>query len=118
MNDAETAQVSFWVYVLKCADGLYYTGHTDNLEHRIAQHYSGAMGGFTSHRRPVQLEWTQEFPSRLEAIETELRVKKWSRAKKEALFSSEWDALSQLSRPPTERNSVSTSLDTNGKIRT
>jgi predicted GIY-YIG superfamily endonuclease len=33
--------MSFWVYILRCADGSYYAGHTDNLDVRIAQHQAG-----------------------------------------------------------------------------
>jgi predicted GIY-YIG superfamily endonuclease len=35
----------FWTYILKCADGSYYTGHTDELDKRVAQHQSGAIPG-------------------------------------------------------------------------
>ena len=102
----------FWCYILRCVDGSYYTGHSDDLERRIAQHTSGETGGYTATRRPVHLIWAEEFPTRDEALESELRAKKWSRAKKEALARSDWAALSHFARPPRER--VSTSLDTNG----
>jgi len=49
--------MSFWVYILRCADGSYYTGHTDNLEQRIGQHNAGAIEGYTHSRRPVTLMW-------------------------------------------------------------
>ncbi|NMW31331.1 GIY-YIG nuclease family protein [Altererythrobacter sp. RZ02] len=106
--------MAFWCYILKCSDGKYYTGHTDNLERRLAQHQSGQYGGFTSKRLPVELFWTQEFATRYEALESELVVKKWSRAKKEALAAQDWDRLSWLAKPPTDR--VSTALDTNGEV--
>jgi len=38
----------FWVYILHCADNSYYTGHTDNLETRIAEHTLGNIDGYTS----------------------------------------------------------------------
>ena len=104
--------MAFWTYILKCADGLYYTGHTDNLERRLGEHQVGGYCNFTSRRLPVSLIWAQEFSTRVEALECELRVKKWSRAKKEALAEANWDKLSYFSKPPSER--VSTSLDTNG----
>ncbi|OBX18390.1 excinuclease ABC subunit C [Erythrobacter sp. QSSC1-22B] len=102
----------FWCYMLKCADGKYYTGHTDDLERRIAQHQYGGYCDFTSRRLPVTFVWCQEFTTRAEALESELRVKKWSRAKKEALAAGDWQRVSHFARPPGER--VSTSLDTNG----
>ena len=40
--------MSFWVYILRCADGSYYTGHTDNLDERIAKHQAGEIEGYTS----------------------------------------------------------------------
>ena len=104
--------MAFWCYILRCADGKYYTGHTDDLERRIAQHHVGGFCDFTSRRRPVELIWAGEFVTRIEALESEFRVKKWSRAKKVALAASDWARLSHFARPPHER--VSTSLDTNG----
>ena len=104
--------MAFWCYILRCADGKYYTGHTDDLERRIAEHQFGGFCDFTSRRRPVELIWAGEFVTRIEALESEFRVKKWSRAKKEALAAGNWARLSHFARPPRER--VSTSLDTNG----
>ena len=99
-------------YILKCRDGKFYTGHTDDLDRRVAKHRQGGYCEFTSRRLPVSLEWAQDFPSRAEALEAELRIKKWSRAKKNALIAGDWADLSYFARPPHER--VSTSLDTNG----
>ena len=104
--------MAFWTYMLKCADGSYYTGQTDNLEHRFAQHQTGGLCDYTARRRPVRLVWSQEFPTRLEALEAERRIKPWSRAKKEALVRGDWTTVSYFARPPKER--PSTSLGTNG----
>ena len=104
--------MAFWCYILRCADGKYYTGHTDDLERRIAEHMHGGYCDFTSRRLPVELIWAADFPTRAEALSSELRVKKWSWAKKEALAAGDWKRLSHFARPPRER--VSTSLDTNG----
>jgi predicted GIY-YIG superfamily endonuclease len=104
--------MAFWCYILRCADGKYYTGHTDDLERRIAEHFHGGHCSFTSRRRPVELVWAAEFPTRYEALESEIQVGKWSRAKKEALIASDWKRLSHFSRPPRER--VSSWRDTPG----
>ncbi|WP_082472565.1 TrmH family RNA methyltransferase [Sphingomonas sp. Leaf357] len=105
--------MTFWTYILRCSDGSYYTGHTDNLERRIGQHQAGEIEGYTQSRRPVILMWSQDFGSRIEALETEHQVKDWSRKKKEALFRGDWAALSAAARkPPTapvSRYGVSTS---------
>jgi len=65
--------MAFWAYILRCTDGRYYTGHTDNLEARLAQHQAGGFCNFTSRRRPIQLVWSQEFSTRIEALEAERR---------------------------------------------
>lgn len=104
----------FWCYMLRCADGKYYTGHTDDLERRIAEHLHGSYCDFTSRRLPVTFVWSQEFTTRTEALESELRVKKWSRTKKEALAAGDWERVSHFARPRGQR--VSTSLDTNGEV--
>ena len=110
--------MAFWAYILRCADGRYYTGHTDALDRRIAEHQTGGFCLFTSQRLPVELVWAQDFPTRIEALEAERRIKPWSRAKKEALIGQDWTALKFFSRPPGERSSLpqcpSTSLGTNG----
>jgi putative endonuclease len=85
----------FWVYLLKCADQSYYTGHTDNLENRLTQHHHRDIPGcFTATRLPVQLVFTQEFATRVEALASERQIKGWSRKKKEAFIKGNWEALS------------------------
>jgi predicted GIY-YIG superfamily endonuclease len=105
--------VHFWVYILRCSDGSYYTGHTDSLEQRIGQHQAGLGGDWTRRRRPVELVWCEVVPSRQEAYEAERRIKPWSRAKKEGLIARDWARVSRFARPPHER--PSTSLGTSGK---
>ena len=90
--------MSFYAYMLRCSDGSYYIGHTDSLERRIAQHQHGELPGYTHNRRPVTLIWSQDFPSRIEALEAERQLKGWSRAKKEALAAGDWEAVRLLSR--------------------
>jgi putative endonuclease len=111
--------MAFWTYMLLCADGKYYVGHTDDLERRINEHQSGLMAGFTSSRLPVKLVWSEYFQTRYEAIEAELKIKKWSSAKKAALARGDWDSVSYFAKPPSERGArphgVSTALDTNGE---
>ena len=90
--------MSFWAYMLHCRGGVFYTGHTDRLEYRIAQHQRGEGKGFTSRYLPVTLVWCQDFPTRLEALEAERRIKGWSRAKKLALIRGDWSAISMLAK--------------------
>ena len=90
--------MAFYCYILCCADGMYYCGHTESLEKRISEHQTGLIKGFTSRKLPVKLCWSESFPTRVEALEAERRIKGWSRAKKEALISGDWTTVSALSR--------------------
>ncbi len=103
----------FWVYILRCSDGSYYVGHTDDLEKRVAEHQLGAIPGHTTNRRPVTLVFASETVTRDEAISTEMRIKGWTRAKKEALIQGDWARLKSLSRGP-DRVRPSTSGRTKG----
>jgi len=110
--------MSFWTYVLRCSDGRYYTGHTDDLDRRIAEHQSGAIKGYTQDKRPLEFMWAEEFPTRAEALEAELRIKSWSRAKKEALIAGDWKRLSEAAIPPEERKArFSASLERAPRLR-
>lgn len=99
--------MSFWAYMLRCADGSYYVGQTDALEGRVGQHQAGEVEGYTQIRRPVELVWSHDFPSRLEAVEAEQQVKGWSRAKKEALIAGDWDRIRQLASRKVLRDAAS-----------
>ncbi|MBM4306816.1 MAG: GIY-YIG nuclease family protein [Deltaproteobacteria bacterium] len=90
--------MSFWVYILRCADNSYYTGHTDNLEDRIVKHQSGEIEGYTSSRLPVDLIFSEEFSTRDEALACEQQIKGWSRKKKEAMIRGDWSEVSRLAR--------------------
>jgi predicted GIY-YIG superfamily endonuclease len=100
----------FWIYMLKCVDGSYYIGHSDNLSTRIAQHHAGTIPTcYTFSRRPVDVVYSREFPTREEAIAMERKLKGWSRAKKAALIRNDWVEISRLSRARNENQNPSTS---------
>ena len=80
------AMKPFYLSMLRCKDGSFYVGHTDDLERRIVEHGEGTCDGYTSRRRPVELVFVDEFFTRDEAIERERQLKGWSRAKKQALI--------------------------------
>ena len=108
--------MTFWVYILKCSDGSYYVGHTDDLDNRIAEHQQGAIPGYTHDRRPIELLFSAEFPSRDEAFQRERQIKSWSRKKKEALISGDWANLKKAAKKrfPQKRNDPSISLPSGG----
>ena len=88
-----------YVYILKCSDDSYYTGVTSNLEKRIIEHKSGKyIDNYTYKRRPLDLVFYAEFTDVSLAIQSEKQIKKWSRAKKEALINNEYDELPNLSK--------------------
>ncbi|EKD40918.1 MAG: tRNA/rRNA methyltransferase [uncultured bacterium] len=88
----------FWVYILRCADESYYTGHTDNLEQRLGQHQAGECEGYTAMRCPVELVWSQECVTREEVLLAERQIKGWSRRKKEAMMCGDWQEVARLAR--------------------
>lgn len=93
----------FYVYILECADGTYYTGHTDDLDRRMAQHAVGEGSSYTAKRRPVRLLWATDCQSRDEAFALEKQLQGWSRAKKQALMRGDFKALPELARGRTGR---------------
>lgn len=99
--------MAFYAYLLRCNDGSYYAGHTDDIDYRLAQHQQGTLGGYTARRRPVVLVWTDTFATRDDAFAAERRIKGWSRAKKEALIVGNWPLISQLARGRTGRKADS-----------
>lgn len=87
-----------WVYILECSDKSYYVGSTTDLEQRMFDHSTGLYGGYTSSRLPVRLLWSHAFSDIRDAFAFERQIKKWSRAKKEALMRGDFDLLHLLSR--------------------
>jgi predicted GIY-YIG superfamily endonuclease len=98
MNREGIDYMAFYVYILWCSDGSYYTGHTDDLEARLAAHEKGTVPGYTSRRRPVSLVFSDQFHSREDALGRERQIKGWSRAKKQALIENNWGQLVTLSQ--------------------
>ena len=88
----------YFVYIVKCSYGSYYTGVTSNLEKRIAEHNSGIIKGYTSKRLPVKLVYSNIFHNVNDAIRAEKQIKVWTRAKKEALIRGDFEALINLSK--------------------
>jgi len=90
---------TYFVYILKCADSTYYTGITSNLEKRLFEHKTGTQrDSYTYSRRPFRLEFYAEFTNPNQAIDAEKQIKKWSKAKKEALIKGEYERLPNLAK--------------------
>ena len=88
---------TYYVYILKCSDGLTYTGITNNISRRFEEHQNGLNKTcFTYKRRPLELIFQQEFNNVEQAIYFEKKIKKWSVKKKFALANGEYNLLQIL----------------------
>jgi predicted GIY-YIG superfamily endonuclease len=83
----------YFVYILRCSDGSYYVGHTDNLDLRVQRHNEGRGCTYTAERRPVELAWFETTTDAAAARARERQLKGWTRAKKAALISGNAAAL-------------------------
>jgi putative endonuclease len=110
----------YYVYILKCSDGLTYTGITNDISRRFEEHQKGLnKNSFTFKRRPILLIFKQEFNDVNQAIYFEKKIKKWSGKKKLALANGDFDMIQILSECRNETHSkynpetkkVSTALD-------
>lgn len=70
------------VYILECADKSLYTGITNNIQRRFAEHQRGAGGHYTRSRRVVKILYTEDQPDRSAALKREAHIKTWKRAQK------------------------------------
>lgn len=75
-----------FLYILKCKDGSYYTGYTNDLEKRFKKHEEGKGAKYTRGRGPLKLVFQQAFPTKQEAMRMEFAVKKLNRAQKERMI--------------------------------
>ncbi|MFA5147311.1 MAG: GIY-YIG nuclease family protein [Candidatus Omnitrophota bacterium] len=76
----------FYVYIVECRDGTYYTGYTPDIENRIKLHNAGRGAKYTRDRRPVELIWKKEYKHFKRAFLEEKRIKGLTRAQKEELM--------------------------------
>ncbi|HXF49368.1 MAG TPA: GIY-YIG nuclease family protein [Verrucomicrobiae bacterium] len=77
---------NFWfVYILRCSDGSFYTGITNNVEERVKEHDTGNGAKYTRGRRPVTLVYRETHPNQSAARRREEEIKKWRKRKKEKL---------------------------------
>ena len=89
--------MSYFVYILKCANGTYYTGITNDIARRLSEHQSGANpNAYTFSRRPVKLVWGEEVSSYDDALKHERQIKKWGQAKKEALIRGDFESIHKI----------------------
>ena len=90
--------MTYYVYILECSDGSFYTGSTDDVNKRLLQHQEGVKASsYTYSRRPVKLVWTsEETKYYYDALRWERQIKGWNRAKKQALIRGDFDAIHEI----------------------
>jgi len=88
----------WYVYMLKCADGILCTGSTTDIDRRLKEHNAKEGGGCTRGHLPVKLVYKEPYSNRSEAQKREAQIKRWSRQKKIALISQNKTKLRHLSQ--------------------
>lgn len=85
------SKIEYFVYIVECNDGTYYTGIARDVHARIAKHNSGKGAKYTRARRPVILRWAMECGDKSSALKQEYNIKQMSREQKEevVIFGSE-----------------------------
>lgn len=76
----------YYIYILECSDSSYYTGSTDNLYSRVAQHNEGRGAVYTSRRLPAKLVHYEEFEDRSQAVKREREIKKMNKTQKRTII--------------------------------
>jgi putative endonuclease len=90
---------TYYVYVLRCFDGTFYVGVTNDIERRVNEHCFGIDSDcYTYARRPLKLVHVSEFAWVDQAIAFEKKLKAWSHRKKRAFVESDWKAIKRYGR--------------------
>jgi len=87
-----------WVYILRCGDNSLYVGHTSDLDSRLEWHRKGLAAKHTSLRLPIELVYSEQFGSLMNARRREHQLKRWSAQKKMALVAGDLHGLHSLAR--------------------
>jgi predicted GIY-YIG superfamily endonuclease len=77
----------YYVYILRCKDGSYYTGHAKNVKRRVKQHIKGQGARYTRMHETEKIVYVEEFNSRSAAMKREREIKGLSHNKKQRLAS-------------------------------
>ena len=75
----------FFVYIVECSDGSYYTGYTKDLAARLKLHNSGRGSKYVRGKRPVRLVFSKKYRYYKHAVTEERRIKTLSRKEKERM---------------------------------
>ncbi len=84
-----------YTYILRCGDGSLYTGWTNHLTKRVADHNAGRGAKYTKAHLPVELVYYEIFETKEKAMKRECAIKKLSRPQKERLIESDMNLLKE-----------------------
>lgn len=87
-----------YTYVVRCSDGTLYTGWTNDLPKRIAAHNAGKGAKYTRSRLPVVLVYAECHADKISAMRREYRIKRMTRAEKDALIESKRNIAEEITR--------------------
>lgn len=90
--------MTWFVYILACSNHSYYIGHTHDLSARLSLHQHKKGAQHTAQNTPSAILYHESFTTELLAIRRERQLKRWSRAKKEALIAGDKDRLHELGK--------------------
>lgn len=77
-----------YTYIVKCSDGTFYTGWTNDLEKRMKSHNAGTGAKYTRSRLPVTLVYYETFATKQEAMKWEYAIKQMTHRQKEQMINS------------------------------
>jgi putative endonuclease len=92
-----------WCYILQLKSGALYVGSTSNIAQRFQDHLNGRACQTTKHNPAVKLVYSEECENIKDAQLREAQIKRWTRAKKEALIAGDFNKLRQLSEPKSKK---------------
>jgi putative endonuclease len=78
--------MAFFVYIMQCEDGTFYTGYTNDLHRRARQHANGKGARYTRSHKPLEIAYFEIFESRGAAMKREKQIKKLSHDQKADLI--------------------------------
>ena len=76
----------WFLYIVRCCDGSFYTGISNNVLERIKRHNSGKASKYTRARKPVTLVYSEEYEDKIQALKREAEIKCLSREEKKILI--------------------------------
>lgn len=90
--------MKWFVYIVQCSNGSYYTGHTHSEAKRLDRHQKGTGAKHTAVFSPQDIVYSEQFETEQAAIRRERQIKRWSKTKKKALIEGDVKTLQELSK--------------------